>query len=87
MAWKKNCLPISFPVSGIQIPGSESTYRVISTCHHRGSIRYGHWLTKIQTQNNIWYEINDLKHNHSVTSAPGINDTDVVLLMLVSENW
>jgi ubiquitin C-terminal hydrolase len=87
ISWKKNCVPISFPVSGIQIPGSGGTYRVISTCHHRGSIRHGHWLTKIRTQNNIWYEIDDLKHSHSVTSAPGTNDTDVVLLMLVSEIW
>ena len=52
MLWRKSCLPISFPVTGIKIPGSDSRYRVISTCHHRGSIRYGHWLTKLLTQNN-----------------------------------
>ena len=83
--WTKNCIPVSFPTVGISIPGSMKTYRVIGTCHHQGSLKFGHWFTKVITNANKWFKLDDLRGNSSVTSSPGMKDSTVVILVLVAE--
>ena len=82
--WKKNGAPIDFKTS-ITLPGSESKYRVIGTCNHRGTIKHGHWTTKILLQNGWWYEIDDLKRKHFRTTNPGLKDSSVVVLILAKD--
>ena len=45
----KNRKPISFPTSGISVPGCTSKYQVVATCHHSGTLHAGHWFTKVKT--------------------------------------
>ena len=84
--WKKNELPISFPTSGISIPGTNQKYQVIATSNHRGSLLGGHWNTKVMTKSKIWYECDDLKSTNFITESPGIRDRSVVLLLLMRES-
>ena len=86
LSWRKNTLPISFPTSGISVPGTKRKYQVIATCHHRGTLQAGHWITKLMMSNKIWYECDDLKPENSVTNPPGLNDSSVVLLLLMAES-
>ena len=85
LQWSKNCMPISFPTMGITIPGSEHKYRIIGTCHHQGSLRYGHWFTRVITTSNVWYELDDLRGYNIRTVPPGNLDSTVVILILVKE--
>ena len=80
----KNCMPISFSTTGITIPGSEHKY-IIGTCHHQGSLKYGHWFTRVITTSNVWYELDDLRGYNIKTVPPGNLDSTVVILILVKE--
>jgi ubiquitin C-terminal hydrolase len=81
----KNNIPISFPTSGISIPGCRSKYQVVATCHHRGTLNSGHWFVKLKTANQTWWVCDDLRPTNSVTNPPGTRDSSVVLLFLVAE--
>jgi len=83
--WVKNSLPINFPVRDLKLPGFTRTYRVLATCHHRGSLQTGHWFTKIST-NSGWYELDDLKVKSLSTKPPGLYDQTVVVLLLAAED-
>ena len=83
--WLKNNASISFPVMSLKLPGFPRTYRVISSCHHRGSVASGHWLTKVVT-NSGWYELDDLKSRSLPTSPPGLSDNSVTVILLVAED-
>jgi ubiquitin C-terminal hydrolase len=54
-------------------------------CNHRGSLNGGHWLTKELTETG-WYELDDLKTSVNVTNPPGLDDTSVVVLLLIAED-
>jgi hypothetical protein len=83
--WLKNNASLNFPVTSLKLPGFPRTYRVASTCHHRGSVNSGHWLTKIST-NTGWYELDDLVSRNLRTSPPGVNDTSVAIILLIAED-
>ncbi len=82
--WAKHSIPISFPVNGLMLSGSDRRYNVIATCNHTGSIRSGHWLTKLRMKDDRWFALDDLQSAHSVVDAPGVNDTSTVLLVLLA---
>ncbi len=75
----------SFPVASLKLPGFPRTYRVVSTCHHRGSVNGGHWLTKIAT-NTGWYELDDLIPRNLPTNPPGVSDNSVTVILLIAED-
>ena len=83
--WIKNSLPIDFPVQDLKLPGFSRSYRVIASCHHRGTLRGGHWFTKISTVNG-WYELDDLKPTCYRTVPPGTKDQTAVVLLLAAED-
>ena len=76
----------SFSTSGIRIPGSPKVYRVLGTCHHIGSRVSGHWFTKVFTTQDTWFALDDLQSKSGVTQPPGINDSTVVILVLMAED-
>ena len=80
--WLKNDASIHFPVPSLKLPGFPRTYRVVSTCHHRGSVNGGHWLTKIAT-NTGWYELDDLIPRNV---PPGVSDNSVTVILLIAED-
>ena len=82
---QNNCT-INFPVTDLVLPGFSRLYRVVATCDHRGSLTDGHWLTNICTSGGDWYEINDLKETSLVTRSPGIDDTSVVIILLIASS-
>jgi ubiquitin C-terminal hydrolase len=84
--WSKNFAKITFPLTGIKLPGGSRVYRVVSTCHHRGSVNSGHWTTKELTLNGGWYELDDIKGNSLLTGPPGVMDDTVTLLLLIAED-
>ena len=86
LSWHKNILPLCFPTTGISVPGTQRKYQLIATCHHYGTLRYGHWITKLVTNDKHWYECNDLKASNNVTKAPGTADSSVVMLLLIAES-
>jgi len=86
LRWSKNCVPISFPTSGIRLPGSLSSFRLIGTCDHKGTLYSGHWVTRTYCRSDTWYEADDLKSHNVIINRPGINDTSVVLLLLIAEH-
>jgi len=47
--WSKNTASISFPITDVKLPGFSRSYRVVGTCHHRGTVNSGHWITKVLT--------------------------------------
>jgi ubiquitin C-terminal hydrolase len=83
-SWSKNSIPISFPTQNLKL--SSRSYRVAASCHHRGSIKSGHWTTKVCTSTGTWYELDDLKGKPSVTNPPGTLDSSVTVLLLIAEN-
>ena len=82
--WIKNALPIDFSVTSLKLPNFDRSYRVVGSCHHRGSLRGGHWFTKMVTSSG-WYELDDLKSTNSRSQMPGQRDQTVAVLLLVSE--
>ena len=86
ITWRKNMLPISFPTSGISVPGTDRKYQVVASCHHRGTLRSGHWITKLMIADRNWHEFDDLRSDIFVTQAPGVNDSSVVVLFLRAES-
>ena len=85
LRWSKNNVSISFPTSGIHLPGSSSSFRVIGTCDHRGTLYGGHWVTRMYCKSNTWYEADDLKNRVTLASTPGVKDTSVVNLLLIAD--
>ena len=65
--WIKNLAKVNFPVTDLKLPGFSRTYRVVGTCHHRGSVNSGHWLSKVVTGSG-WYELDDLIARNVVLS-------------------
>lgn len=84
--WNKNNCTINFPVTNLVLPGFSRLYRVVATCDHRGSLTGGHWLTNICTSGGHWYELNDLKQTSLLTRSPGIDDSSVVIILLIAED-
>ena len=85
LSWTKNNASVNFPVSKLALPGFSRLYRVVATCNHRGSLKGGHWFTKMYTTHG-WYELDDLKSKNSITKSPGINDNSVVVILLIAED-
>jgi ubiquitin C-terminal hydrolase len=83
--WIKNSAPLSFDTKNLQLPGFLRPYRVVGSCHHRGSLVGGHWITKIQTQKG-WFEMDDLKRKCRKVGSPGVNDESVSVLLLIAED-
>jgi ubiquitin C-terminal hydrolase len=80
--WTKNCLPINFTDRNISF-GSRK-YHLAGTCHHKGTLKFGHWITKLCLSDGNWYELNDLKITHQKTMAPGSNDSTAVILVFLA---
>ena len=76
---------MSFPVINLQLGGFPRQYRVVASCHHRGSLKGGHWFAKVCTALG-WSEFDDLKSKSFATNAPGIHDNTVGLILLIAEN-
>jgi len=83
--WIKNDSMVTFPVTGLALPGFPRRYRVVATCDHRGSLNGGHWLTKVSTSRG-WFELDDLSSRNFATDPPGVNDKSVVLILLIAED-
>ncbi len=83
--WIKNLANVNFPVTDLKLPGFSRAYRVVSTCHHRGSVNSGHWLTKIATGSG-WYELDDLIARNFCTQLPGVSDNSVTVILLIAED-
>lgn len=83
--WGKSHASLSFSLKDLRLPGFERGYRVVGTCHHRGTLNSGHWITKICT-NNGWFELDDLRGNSFPTSPPGTNDDSVTLILIIAED-
>ena len=83
--WRKNCASVSFDFKNLKLPGFDRLYKVVSTCHHHGSINSGHWFTKVLTQKG-WFEMDDLKAKCSTTRPPGVTDNSVTLILMVGQN-
>ena len=83
--WMKNSAAVSFSYSNLMLPNFSKKYRVTSTCHHHGNLSGGHWFTKKLTETG-WYELNDLKSENLVTDPPGVDDSSVVVLLLIAED-
>ena len=85
--WSKNNASISFPLNDIKLPGFSRAYRVVGTCHHRGTTaNSGHWTTKELISNGGWYELDDIKGKSLLTSPPGVMDGSVTLILLIAED-
>jgi len=83
--WSKTSIPISFKSSNLKLPGSDKSYKVVSSCHHRGSLKAGHWFTKELTCDG-WYELDDLIPKNRVTYPPGLLDNSVVVLLIAAND-
>ena len=83
--WIKNSAPLSFDSKNLQLPGFLRPYRVVGSCHHRGSLEGGHWITKILTKRG-WFEMDDLQRKCRKISSPGVNDESVSILLLIAED-
>ena len=81
--WSKNSIQITFPVSDVILFGSRK-YNLAGTCHHRGSLKCGHWLTKLCLNDGSWYELDDLKPKHFKSPPPGSSDSTVVVLLFLA---
>ena len=57
----------------------------MGTCHHRGTVNSGHWITKVLT-NGGWHELDDLVGKSLVTSPPGVSDDSVTIILLIAED-
>ena len=77
--WVKNNASLSFPVTDLILPGFSRSYRV-STCHHRGSLNGGHWLTKRST-NHGWFDSDDLKAKNL-----RVTDNSVTIILVIAED-
>ena len=76
---------VNFPVTELKLPGFSRAYQVVATCHHRGSLLGGHWLTKICTARG-WYELDDLRPKELATDPPGTQDDSVTVLLAIGKN-
>ena len=83
--WAKNHAPLSFTVGDLKLPGFIRPYSVLGSCHHRGSLNGGHWITKILTKNG-WFELDDLQRNYSPTNPPGKHDDSISVILLVAKD-
>ena len=83
--WMKCDAAISFDCKNLTLPGFDRRYKVLSTCHHRGSINSGHWFTKVLTGKG-WFEMDDLKSGNHSTGIPGVNDRSVTMILMAAQN-
>jgi ubiquitin C-terminal hydrolase len=81
--WIKNDAPISFDVKDLKLPGFLRPYSIVGSCHHRGSLNGGHWITKISTSKG-WFDMDDLRRDPLPCDPPGIDDASVSVILLVS---
>ena len=79
---RKNSDPISFGTE-LKLPGFSRGYRIVASAHHKGTLRGGHWITRLCTQHG-WMEADDLRRKHVRTVPPGKFDSSVVILVLVA---
>ena len=84
--WVKNPMKVSFSVCNLKLPDFSRSYKVIASCHHRGTVNSGHWFTKILTANNVWYCLDDLMPKAIPTCPPGSDDDSVTVLLLAAED-
>jgi len=84
-SWRKNNICINFPISNLKLPGFPRSYRVVASCHHRGSLFGGHWFTKMSTKLG-WYELDDLRSENILSTPPGLRDNTAVVLLLLAED-
>jgi len=81
--WSKNTIPITFPTRDVLLFGDRK-YHVVATCHHKGSIQFGHWFTKLCLNNGTWHTLDDLNPKHRTSEPPGSMDSTVVILALIA---
>jgi hypothetical protein len=81
---KKNTDPINFATE-LQLPGFTRRYRVLASAHHLGTLRGGHWVTRVCTLRG-WFEMDDLRKKHLTTAPPGINDNSAAVVLLVASD-
>ncbi len=79
-------MKVSFSVCNLKLPDFSRSYKVIASCHHRGTVNSGHWFTKILTANNVWYCLDDLMPKAIPTCPPGSDDDSVTVLLLAAED-
>ena len=65
--WSKNTIPITFPIQDVMLFGRK--YHVVGTCHHKGSLQFGHWFTKLCLNDGTWYTLDDLNTKHRRNSC------------------
>ena len=83
--WVKNNVSLTFPCSELKLPGFSRSYQVVGSCHHRGSLNGGHWLTKLSSSHG-WYELDDLKPKNLPCGPPGVNDDSVTVILAIAED-
>ena len=86
---KRNNSPVSFPLTGISLPGRSGTFSVVATCNHTGFHDSGHWFSQIQLSNGSWFKIDNLKGRHLPLHTLGkdnIASNSIVLLMLLQDS-
>ena len=83
--WTKNNASIDFNVTKLKLPRFQRLYNVLATCHHRGSLNGGHWLTKFRTTHG-WWELDDLRNKNYTCYPPGSRDDSVTYLLLIADN-
>lgn len=83
--WVKNDAPISFEVKDLKLPGFLRSYSVVGSCHHRGSLNGGHWITKIATSKG-WFDMDDLRSDSLPSGPPGVNDASVCCILLINQD-
>jgi len=81
----KNKNPIRF-LTDLKLHGFSRSYRVVASAHHRGSLRGGHWVTRLCTTTG-WFEVDDLRKKHVATDPPGVSDESVVVILLVASDF
>jgi ubiquitin C-terminal hydrolase len=83
--WVKNPIPISFSTDNLILSGFSRKYKVIASCHHKGTLKSGHWFSKILTVNE-WFTLDDLKAYVHPTCPPGSKDNSAAVLLLAAED-
>ena len=86
---RRNNSPVSFPLTGISLPGRSGTFSVVATCNHTGFHDSGHWFSQIQLSNGSWFKIDNLKGRHLPLHTLGkdnIASNSIVLLMLLQDS-
>ena len=67
----------------LKLPGFLRSYSVVGSCHHRGSLNSGHWITKVLTSKG-WFDMDDLRSDSLPSGPPGVNDASVSFILLIA---